>query len=223
MSQALISRVGYSRAEHVSDVVVHLVALAAALAAVPFLIALAVVWHGTGPAVTAVAVYGTTVIAMIGFSALYNGFPRAGLSWLYQRLDHAAIYFKIAGTYTPFTLLSGQGGWLLTGLWGAALAGSGLRAFGSGRWKWIAFALYLVMGWAGIVVGWPLFAALSAPVLGLMLAGGLLYTFGTVFLLWERLPFHNTIWHGFVMTATAVFFAAVTLHLAQSSALASAP
>ena len=223
MSQTLISRAGYSGAEHMSDVVVHLVALVAALAGVPVLIALAVIWHGNVSAVTAISVYGVTLIAMIGCSALYNAFPRAGLSWLYQRLDHAAIYFKIAGTYTPFTLLSGQGGWLLTGLWGAALAGSGLRAFASGRWKWVAFGLYLAMGWAAVLVGWPMLAALSAPVLGLMLTGGILYTVGTVFLLWERLPFHNTIWHVFVMSATAVFFVAVTLHLSDSAVPAAAP
>jgi len=223
MSRDLISRANYSRAEHVSDIVVHLVALAAAAAGVPVLIALAVIWHGDVSAVTATTVYGVTLIAMIVCSALYNGFPQAGLSWLYQRLDHAAIYFKIAGTYTPFTLLSGQGGWLLTGLWGAALAGSWLRAFASGRWKWLAFGLYLVMGWAGVVIGWPMLAALSAPVIGLMLTGGILYTVGTVFLLWERLPFHNTIWHVFVMSATAVFFVAVTLHLSQSAVLAATP
>ncbi|NBC95900.1 MAG: Hly-III family protein [Deinococcus-Thermus bacterium] len=222
MSQNLISREHYSRAEHLSDVVVHLVALAAAIVGVPILITLAAVWHGDASAVTAIAVYGASLIAMIGCSALYNGFPSVRLSWLYQRLDHAAIYVKIAGTYTPFTLLTGQGGWLLTGLWGAALAGSWLRIFASPRWKWIAFALYLVMGWAGVAVGWPMLAALSAPIIALMLAGGILYTVGTVFLLWQRLPFHNTIWHVFVMAASAAFFVAVTLLLAQSSALLAA-
>lgn len=217
MTQNLISRARYSRAEHLADVAVHLVALVASIAAVPVLITLAVVWHGDPSAVTAVAVYGATLIAMIGCSALYNGFPRAGLSWLYQRLDHAAIYFKIAGTYTPFTLLTGQGGWLLTGLWGAAIAGSSLRAFASGRWKWVAFALYLVMGWACVVIGWPLLAALSVPVIVLMLAGGVLYTVGTIFLLWQQLPFHNMIWHLHVMVASGVFFAAIALQLSHSA------
>lgn len=217
MTQTLVSRTSYSRAEHISDMAVHLVALVAAIAAVPVLITLAAVWHGDASAITAISIYGASLIAMIGCSALYNGFPRAGLAWLFQRLDHSAIYFKIAGTYTPFTLLTGQGGWLLTGLWGAALAGSSIRVFGSGRWKWVAFALYLVMGWAGVVLGWPMFAALSAPVVGLMLAGGILYTVGTIFLLWEQLPFHNTIWHVFVMTASTVFFVAVTMHLALSA------
>ena len=222
MSKSLVSRTEYSRAERLSDAAVHLVALVAAVAAVPVLITLAALWLGNASAIAATSIYGATLIAMIACSALYNGFPGASLNWLFQRMDHAAIYFKIAGTYTPFTLLSGQGGWLLTGLWGAALAGTGLRVFGDGRWKWIAFALYLGMGWAGVALGWPIFAALSAPVLALMLTGGILYTVGTIFLLWERLPFHNTIWHVFVMSATAAFFVAVTIHLSDVSAAASA-
>ncbi|MEM0936414.1 MAG: hemolysin III family protein [Pseudomonadota bacterium] len=220
MSNALVSRTEYSKAERLSDAAVHLVALVAAVAAVPVLITLAAFWHGGASAITAISIYGATLILMIACSALYNGFPTASLNWLYQRLDHAAIYFKIAGTYTPFTLMTGQGGWLLTGLWGAALAGSGIRIFGPGRLKWIAFVLYLAMGWAGVLFGWSIFAALSAPVLALMLTGGILYTVGTVFLLWERLPFHNTIWHVFVMAATAVFFVAVTMHLSQTARLA---
>jgi len=223
MTNALISRDNYSRAEHLSDIAVHLVALVAAIVAVPVLITLAALWLGDASAITAISIYGATLIAMIACSALYNAFPRAPMSWLFQRLDHSAIYFKIAGTYTPFTLMTGQGVWLLTGLWGMALAGSGLRVFGSGRWKWVAFALYLLMGWAGVAFGWSIFAALSAPVLALMLTGGILYTVGTIFLLWERLPFHNTIWHVFVMSATAVFFVAVTLHMADVSAAIAAP
>jgi len=223
MTRDLIDRSGYTRAEHLSDVVIHLVALAAALVAAPVLIALAVLWHGAAPAVTAVAIYGATLIAMIGASALYNGFPRAARSGLFRRLDHAAIYFKIAGTYTPFTLLTGQGAGLLAGVWGAALAGAGLRVMGSARWKWGAFGLYLAMGWAGVVLGAPMLAALSGPVLALMLVGGVLYTVGTVFLLWQRLPFHNTIWHGFVMIASAVFFAAIVMLLSDSARLAAAP
>ncbi len=217
MTEPLIRRTRYTRAEHLSDVAVHLVALVAAIAAVPVLITLAAFWLGDAPAITAISIYGATLILMIGCSALYNAFPQASLNWLFQRLDHSAIYFKIAGTYTPFTLMTGQGFWLLTGLWGAALAGSGLRVFGSSRWKWIAFALYLAMGWAGVAFGWQIFSALSAPVLALMLTGGILYTMGTIFLFWEALPFHNTIWHLFVMAATAVFFAAVTMHMADVS------
>lgn len=216
--QTFSNRLEYTRAERLSDAAVHGVALVAALAAVPVLITLAVVWRGDTASVVGVSIYGVTLIAMILCSALYNGLASPAWGTVLQRLDHTAIYFKIAGTFTPFSLLSGgQGAWVLTGVWGAAFAGSGLRSFGGPRWKWVTFGLYLAMGWIGTVLGWPLMSELSAPVVMLIVTGGLLYTAGTVFLIWDQLPFHNTIWHLFVMTATAVFFSAIMLHLVQTS------
>lgn len=201
----------YTRAEYVSDAVVHLAALAAAAAAVPVLIVLAVMLRGDAAAVTGVAVYGTTLILMILCSALYNMIERPDWSGLLRRLDHAAIYLKIAGTYTPFVAVSGHGVGLLAGLWGAALAGIALRAFSPTRFRALAIALGLGMGWAGLAAGGALLAALPTSVVVLMLVGGALYTAGVIFHLWEALRFHNTIWHVFVMAATFVFYAAVTV------------
>lgn len=211
-------RPAYSAAERLSDAVVHLLALGAALAAVPALIVLAVLWRGDAPAVVGAGVYGGTLIAMITCSALYNAglWPRFGP--LFHRLDHAAIYFKIAGTYTPFALFSGVGGGLVAGLWGAALAGAGLKVFAPTRFRWLGFALYLAMGWAGAVAGWQLFGAMPPSVFWLIVAGGVTYTVGTLFYLAESRLFHNTIWHVFVMSASVVFFVAVALHLAATAA-----
>jgi len=208
----------YSRAEYLSDAVVHVLGLAAAIGAVPVLIALAVFWHGDPSTVLGIAVYGATLIAMILFSALYNMIRHDGWGAVLKRLDHAAIYLKIAGTYTPFTVLSGgQGAALLTGLWGAALAGTSLKLIAPHRFRWLALALYLGMGWAGVIAGGSLLAALSPPVLTLIVAGGVLYTVGVAFFLAERLTYHNTIWHVFVLAATVLLFAAVVLHLADTS------
>ena len=113
--------------------------------------------------------------------------------------------------YTPFTLISGQGLALTAGLWGAALLGVGLKVADPVRFRWPGLALYLGMGWAGVLAGRALLAALPGPVVALMILGGGLYTVGVVFYLWERLPYHNTIWHVFVLTASMVFFAAVTV------------
>ena len=208
---------GYSRAEKVSDAVVHVAGVVSALMAVPVLVTLAVVWRGDAPALLGVAIYGLALIAMILSSALYHMVPHEDWKAFLQRLDHSAIYLKIAGTYPPFAFLSGAGSLLLTGIWGAALAGVGLWVFAPGRFRWAAFALYLAMGWVGVIAGWPLFSTMSGPVLGLIVAGGMIYTAGTLFYLMESLPFHTTIWHVFVLTATVVFFAAVTLHLAETS------
>ncbi|EEW23904.1 PAQR family membrane homeostasis protein TrhA [Rhodobacter ferrooxidans] len=217
MGLMLTSRSGYSRAERISDAAVHLSGLSMALLAVPVLITLAVIWRGDASAVSGVAVYGATLIAMILFSALCNMVAHPTWSMIFRRLDHSAIYWKIAGTFTAFVLISGQGALLLVGIWAAALCGTALRVLAPDRLRWLALGLYLAMGWIGTAVGWPMFASYSAPVLLLMAMGGGLYTIGTGFFLFDRLPFHTTIWHGFVLTATGMFYAAVILRLAETS------
>lgn len=214
----LDTRSDYSRAERLSDAILHVSGLAIVLIAVPVLITAAAFLRGDFSAIFGVTVYGLALIAMILCSALYNMVPHPGWAGMLKRLDHSAIYVKIAGTYTPFTLLSGHGVWLLAGLWGAALAGVGLKFAAPDRFRRAGLALYLGMGWVGLFAGGTFFATLSAPVIALIVAGGCLYTAGVAFYLFDRLPFHYTIWHGFVLTASLVFYAAVTLHLVQSAA-----
>jgi len=211
-------RPGYSKAEYVSDLAVHVLGVVSVLVAVPVLIALAVIWRGDAVSVLAVSVYGLSLIAMILCSALFNINRSARWHGVLRRLDHSAIYIKIAGTYTPFVLLTGgQAIVLLAGLWSAALAGSGLKLIDPARFRWLALALYLGMGWVGALAGWSLFAQMSAPVLALVVAGGLLYTAGVAFYLIEHMRFHTTIWHIFVLIASMMFFAAVTWHMADTS------
>ena len=209
------SRTLYSRAEQVSDAVVHVAGLSLVLMAVPVLIVLTALLRGDAASVAGVSIYGGALFLMILFSALYNIGETSGWGaareWLLRRLDHSAIYLKIAGTYTPFTLVSGHGVALTIGVWGAALAGVALKLVSPERFKWLALALYLGMGWAGIVAGGPMMAALPGPVLALMVVGGSLYTLGVVFYLWRGLPFHYTIWHVFVLAASFVFYAAVVV------------
>jgi len=211
-------RPAYSRAEFVSDAVVHLVGLALVLMAVPVLIVVTALLRGDAPSMLGVSIYGAAMLAMIACSALYNMTPGTARAWLYQRLDHSAIYIKIAGTYTPFTLISGHGLALTAGVWGAAALGVALKLASPERFRWMALALYLGMGWAGVFAGQALINALPAPVMWLMVTGGLLYTGGVAFYLWERLPFHNTIWHVFVLAATLVFYAAVVTLVLTTSA-----
>ncbi len=203
----------FSPAERHSDAVVHIVGMAVIALAVPALIVLTMLTRDDGSALLAVSIYGTALAAMIFCSALYNLNPQAPLRWLFQRLDHCAIYFKIAATYTPFALLSGQGLALTIGLWGTALVGMALKLISPARWRWLGLALYLGMGWAGVVAGRDVFAALPMPAVVLMAAGGVLYTLGVVFYLWTRLPFHYTIWHIIVLTATLLFYAALVMFL----------
>lgn len=211
------ARTAYSRSERLSDAVIHVTGLVAVAVAVPLLITMAAYLRGDFTAVLAVSVYGLGLLAMILCSALYNMIAHPGWAGVLKRLDHSAIYVKIAGTYTPFTLLSGQGFWLLAGLWGAALAGVGIKLVSPDRFRTLTLALYLAMGWAGLLAGGGFLATLSGPVVALILAGGLLYTVGVAFYLWDRLPFHYTIWHALVLAASGTFYAAVTLHLVQTA------
>jgi len=208
----------YSRAERVADTAVHVLGLAMALIAVPVLITLAAVLRGDAVAVVSTTIYGATLIAMLGASALYHIGHRHAWRGIYLRMDYSAIYLKIAGTYTPFILLSGAHAMpLLVGLWSAALTGTGLKVLAPDRFRWLSLALYLGMGWAGVFLGGTMFEVLSPAVIVLMCIGGGLYTIGVVFHLFSDLQFHISIWHGFVLVASALFFAAVLTLLVQTA------
>jgi hemolysin III len=195
----LSERLGYSRAEHVSDAVVHVTGVAFACLAAPVLVTLAVILHGDAAAIGGTGLYGAALIAMLLCSALYNMTFEARRKAFFRHLDHTAIFCKIAATYTPFMLLSGPGsGWLLPGLW-------------------LAVAIALGMGWAGLFAGGTFFAGLSLAVIVLIVIGGTLYTVGVGFFLFDRLPYHYTIWHVFVLAASIVFYAAVMVHLVQTA------
>ena len=214
----LNSRLGYSDAENISDSVVHIAGIIVAVLAVPVLITLAVILHGDLRAIVGTSLYGAALIAMLLCSALYNMTQEASRKAFFRHFDHTAILCKIAATYTPFMLLSsGGGGWLLPGLWGAAITGAGMRFMAPDRFKIAAVALALGMGWAGLFAGEAFFAGLSTAVITLIVTGGALYTLGVGFFLFDRLPFHYTIWHVFVLAASMVFFAAVMLHLVQTA------
>jgi hemolysin III len=214
----LAARHDYSRAERLSDAVVHLLGIGAALIAVPVLVTLAIVLRGDAPAIASTTLYGVALLLMLVCSALFHLTTRPRLRRVFRSLDHTAILCLIAATYTPFVLLSGADSiGLLAGLWIAALAGAAMRAFAPDRLKLAAIALALGMGWAGLIGGGALLAVLSTPVIVLITIGGLLYTVGVGFCVWERLPFHYTIWHVCVLAASAVFYAAVTVQLLQSA------
>lgn len=214
----LDARHDYSRAERRSDAAVHFLGIGAALIAVPILIVLAMTLRGDAPAVASTTVYGLMLLTMLVFSALFHLTTKPRLRRVFRSLDHTAILCLIAATYTPFVLLSGaEATGLLVALWAAALLGAALRAFAPDRLKLAAIALALGMGWAGLIGGGALFALLSTPVMVLITVGGVLYTVGVGFCVWERLPFHYTIWHICVLAGSAAFYAAVTVQLVQSA------
>lgn len=213
-------RPSYSRAERLSDAVVHVAGLTVVAGAVPVLIVLAALVRGDATAVFGTSVYGASLGAMILCSALFNMVPRPDWAFVLQRLDHAAIYLKIAGTYTPFVLLTGKGAALAVVVWVAAVLGVALKTVSPQRLRPLAIGLYLAMGWAGVLAGQDMLDALPGPVLALMLTGGALYSLGVAFYLWERLRFHYTIWHVCVLAASVLFYCAVLLLTLSPSPMA---
>jgi hemolysin III len=129
-----------------------------------------------------------------------------------RRCDHAAIFIKIAATYTPFAVakMGGTVGLvLLAAVWGIALAGAAAKLIAPHRVASMSTLLYLAQGWLCVLTMQPLLSALSPTAMILLLVGGVLYTVGVIFHRWERLSYHNAIWHGFVLVASACHFGAV--------------
>lgn len=199
-----------SRAEHAADGVVHAVGLAASLSAFTALLAVYVP-DGTAGMALALAVYAVTVIGLFAASAANNMVLHEGWKPLLQRFDHAAIYLKIAGTYTPLVVMMGSlfAYVILAIVWTGAVAGAALRLVFGDRFSRLSIGLYLLLGWTGLAMIWLMVERLPAGAAFLVLAGGVLYTVGVLFHLWERLRFQRAIWHVFVLAASSCHFSAV--------------
>lgn len=201
----------HSRKERLIDGAIHGLGVVGSVVAVGFLL------HRVTPArdpltTAAAAAYGGGLVAMVWLSAAYNLVPRLDWKERIRPYDHAAIFLMIAGTYTPFALvaLGGAVGFgLFAAVWLTAAAGMALKLLRPRRWERAALVLYLALGWAGLPLLAPMIAALPAPVLALLGIGGLFYTAGVTFHLWERLPYQNAIWHGFVLAGAGCHFVAV--------------
>ncbi|HEX3527802.1 MAG TPA: hemolysin III family protein [Thermoanaerobaculia bacterium] len=166
--------------------------------------------------VVASVVYGLTLILLYLASTLYHGIPSPRAKRVLKVLDHSAIYLLIAGTYTPFTLISLRGGlgWTLFGLiWGLALLGITLKVAAIGRFRWLSIVLYLGMGWLVVVALNPLARAVSPAGVRLLFCGGISYTLGVLFYTWRRLPYHHAVWHLFVLAGSVFHFFAVLLYV----------
>ena len=203
--------------EEIANAISHGVGALLAIAALPILVTRAM--HQGGQAdVVAAAIFATTMIMLYGVSTLYHALPN-GL-WqgrakaVLLRLDHAAIYVFIAGSYTPFTLgvlHTGPGETLLIAVWAAAAFGVAIKLLNRLRHRLVSTCLYLAMGWVAVFAAGPLVARMPAAGLTLLVAGGLSYTLGAfVFLLDNRVRYSHFVWHLFVLGGSAChFFAAL--------------
>ena len=207
-----------SRAERRADAMVHVIGVTCGLVGC---VALAIVASpGADVAVlVSLVIYGAGLLAMLGCSALCNTAKPGPLKELWRRLDHAAIFVMIAGTYTPFAAIAIGGAWgtgLLVFVWAVAAAGVVLKLLRLERLETLSIAAYLLLGWTILVAIDHLIAAVSLPAFVLLVAGGVLYTVGVMFYRWDGLPYNRAIWHGFVLAAAACQYVAVLDVVASS-------
>jgi hemolysin III len=160
----------------------------------------------------AFAVYAFGLLAMLSASAAYHLWPRTRVKWWLRRIDHSAIYVLIAGTYSPF-IVQVQEGWtpviLLGFVWTVALVGLLVKLFMPHRLDGLSTILYLALGWSGVAAYEALASALDPGTVWLLAIGGISYSAGVIFHLWESLRFQNAIWHLFVLVAAAIHYVAV--------------
>ena len=201
----------YTLLERIADGCIHVIGVTASLVALTVLLIMGVQAQAT-LWIVAVSIYGLALVAMFTCSAGYNLIVRPKVKAVFRRLDHAAIFIMIAGTYTPFTILGLEGAWefgLISAVWVIALAGFGVKVLWPGRLEGVSTAIYLLLGWIGVIAAQPFIAAFEPTILILLFVGGLLYSLGTIFLFWRKLPYRHAIWHGFVVAAAAVHYSAV--------------
>ena len=204
-----------NRAEHTADGVVHAVGMLAALVGGGLLVAVALINRGV-PMATASALYALCLMAMLAASAVYNFSRPTAARRVLRRIDEAAIFLMIAGSYTPFTiklLPPDFALWVTVAIWAAALAGAAGKVFWTGLSDRAWCVVYLAFGWLAVLVLGPVAPTLPPIAFWLLVAAGLTYSGGVVLYLNHALPFRRAIWHGCVVLGAAGHYAAVLLGL----------
>lgn len=202
----------YSRHELMADGAIHLLGVALGVIGAVVLAVILALTHLGWMERASVLIYAAALVGMLGVSGAYNMWPVSRRKWLLRRVDHALIYLMIAGTYTPLVALVGHGpvAWSLLALvWIVAGIGIAIKLLMPGRWDRVSIALYLMLGWSGVLAYESVIAGLSPTSLWLLAIGGLLYSFGVVFHVWRSLPFQNAIWHACVLAAAACHYGTV--------------
>jgi hemolysin III len=198
-------------AEIAADFAVHRFGMLAGGLAAAALLAVTAAAGGQGTLWPVVA-YSAGLMAMLSLSAAYHFHHASERGELLRRLDHAAIFVMIAGTYTPFTvgILNGAtAAWSTGSMWAAALAGAAVKLVYPRRFEWVSIAFYLGLGWAAVVFMRPLLAAFDRTTLILIVLGGVIYSIGAGIHGCRRLPFHDAMWHALVLVAAGCHYAAI--------------
>lgn len=204
-----------STAEEIANVLTHGIGTAFGIAALSILVVKAAlygnVWH-----VVSMSIYGATLVILYMSSTLYHMYAFTRARQFFKMMDHISIYLLIAGTYTPFTLISLRGGWgwtIFGIVWGIAVAGIVMKVFYTGRFEFLSTLLYLGMGWIIIIAVKPLIEKVETMGLIWLLIGGLSYSLGTIFFRMHKMRYHHFIWHLFVLGGSVSHFFAILYYV----------
>lgn len=201
----------FSPAELIADGIVHGIGLLVALAAGSALLFLAAT-STAAHELPALIIYIVTLVGVLAASLAFNMWPMSPMKSFLARIDQAAIFLFIAGSYTPLLAVIADtpvAEKMMALVWGAALVGVALKLFVPERFGRLAIPLYLAIGWSGLLVFQTLAATLPATTLWLLVAGGIAYSAGIVFHLWARLHFQNVLWHAFVVIGASLHLLAI--------------
>lgn len=202
---------GYSEKEEKLNVFTHAFGLAAGIVAFPFLVLKAMYYEGFWQSAS-IVIYALSIIILYAASTFYHAAKKPKLRRRLNIFDHAAIYVLIAGTYTPFTLitLEGKTGWIIFGLtWIFALIGIILKLFFTGKFDKLSTAMYVLMGWQIVFAIKPLLENLSTEGLFWLFTGGVFYTVGAILYSIKRIPYNHAIFHVFVLLGSFSHFISV--------------
>ncbi|PCJ46291.1 MAG: hemolysin III [Gammaproteobacteria bacterium] len=210
-----MSTAEYTIAEEITNSITHGLGVLFSITALTLLVAYSAMngdaWH-----VVASSVYGSSLIIMYSASTLYHSVFHIKAKAVLKQLDHAAIYILIAGTYTPYFLISLRDSavwYLFPVIWALAILGVFFEFVHIKFLKKISLVLYLGMGWLAIFIINPMMETIETNGLILLLAGGLAYSFGVIFYVWEKLPFNHAIWHLFVLAGSVLHFCSIFIYV----------
>lgn len=208
----------YTRGEELLNSISHGVGTLFAVGGTAYLITWCALFSDAW-AVVSSAIYGGTLILLYAMSTLYHAITNQRAKRVMRVLDHSTIYLLIAGTYTPYSLVTlghGPMGWVIFGLvWGCAIVGITLNMISVERFKKISLALYILSGWAAIIAMKPIIDNLAPGGLFLMLLGGVFYTGGIAFYVMKKKKYFHGIWHFFVLAGSVAHYFSVLLYVVR--------
>jgi hemolysin III len=205
----------YTKREELANAITHGLGTVLSITGLVLLIIFAsmkgTVWH-----VVSFTIFGVTMLLLYTASTLVHSFPEGKAKDLFETFDHSCIYLFIAGTYTPLLLVTLRSplGWTMFGIvWGLAIGGVVFKAFFTKKFLVLSTLFYVMMGWLIVFMWNPLQELLMPGGIRLLIIGGILYTFGSVFYIWRGFPYHHAVWHLFVVAGSVMHFFAILLYV----------